>query len=46
MRTYEKNSPKAAARFLVLAALADVDLDRLELTQLDDCRVECAGGQC
>ncbi|MET7015065.1 hypothetical protein ABXR19_12755 [Uliginosibacterium flavum] len=36
MRSYAKNSPEAAARFLVLTALADGDLDRLELSALDD----------
>lgn len=35
MRKYAKNSPQAAARFLVLAALADGDLDRLELGALE-----------
>lgn len=35
MRDYAKNSPQAAARFLVLAALADGDLDRLELGALE-----------
>lgn len=35
MRNYAKNSPQAAARFLVLTALADGDLDRLELAVLD-----------
>lgn len=31
MRKYPKNSARAAARFLVLAALSDGDFDRLEL---------------
>lgn len=35
MRRYAKNSPKAAARFLVLASLSDGDLDRLELGALE-----------
>ncbi len=35
MRNYAKNSPQAAARFLVLAALADGELDRLELGVLE-----------
>lgn len=35
MREYTKNSPQAAARFLVLAALADGDLNRLELAALE-----------
>lgn len=30
MRRYAKNSPKAATRFLMLAALVDGDLERLE----------------
>lgn len=36
MRIYAKNSPEAAARFLVLTALADGDLDRLELGALEE----------
>lgn len=35
MRHYAKNSPQAAARFLVLAALADGDLTRIELGSLE-----------
>ena len=35
MRHYAKNSPQAAARFLVLAALADGDLTRFELNSLE-----------
>lgn len=35
MRHYAKNSPQAAARFLVLAALADGDLTRSELGSLE-----------
>lgn len=35
MREYAKNSPEAAARFLVLAALADGDLTRIELGRLE-----------
>lgn len=35
MRRYAKNSPQAAARFLVLAALADGDLTRIELSSPD-----------
>lgn len=44
MRHYEKNSPKAAARFLVLAALSDGDLDRLEFTRLDELAELCTLG--
>lgn len=35
MRHYPKNSPRAAARFLLLAALADGDLDNFELAGMD-----------
>ncbi len=34
MRHYAKNSPQAAARFLVVTALADGELDRVEFSSL------------
>jgi uncharacterized tellurite resistance protein B-like protein len=39
MRTYPRNSPQAAARIVGLALLADNDVSRAELAQIDSLRM-------